>query len=225
MKFLIFCGVLFVIAIVAGTYYAVIDFYIFSSDSIDYTAVFVVLSIVVFIFLGYINQIKNSKTISRLSAQEDDNTDENKNSMPTGWWLLSAGVIVWVIGYWIVLYPTDQPTQTDKYDNTVVKHIEKYRYTLKNIDKNGLETMGQTLFLVYCVSCHGADAEGMQGIARDLTLPKYQDYAVAGLTEIIKRGKKGKIGQMPAFKGELTDTQIEAVSAYILSLGVQNSEY
>ncbi len=222
MKFLIFCGVLFVIAIVAGTYYAVIDFYIFSSDSIDYTAVFVVLSIVVFIFLGYINQIKNGKTISKLSAQDDDSTDENKNPIPTGWWLLSAGAIVWAIGYWIVLYPTDQPTQTDKYDDTIVKHIEKYKYTLKNTDKNSLVAMGQTLFSVYCVSCHGADSEGMQGIARDLTLPKYQDYAVAGLSDVIQTGKKGEIGQMPSFAKMITAKQTEAVSAYILSLGAKN---
>ena len=62
----------------------------------------------------------------------------------------------------------------------------------------------------------------MQGIARDLTLPKYQDYAVAGLSDVIQTGKKGEIGQMPSFAKMITAKQTEAVSAYILSLGAKN---
>ncbi len=227
MKFMVLCAVLFVIAVAGGTYFAVSDLYIYSEDSVYDKAIFsafVALSVTIFVVLGYISQIKNNKTIVKPSVQSSDDTSEYKSPIPKGWWLIFAGAIVWAIGYWVVLYPTYQPSQTDKYDDTVTKHIEKYRYTLKNIDKNSLVAMGRTIFSVHCVSCHGADAEGMQGTSRDLTMPRYQGYGVVGLSDTIRTGKKGKIGQMPSFAKILTDKKIEAVSIYLLSLGIENRD-
>jgi cytochrome c oxidase cbb3-type subunit 3 len=65
-----------------------------------------------------------------------------------------------------------------------------------------------------CVSCHGIDARGQNGMAPDLTA-----YTDTLISKVLTIGKKGKYGTMPSFNGRLTDTQIKAVSTYIKSLG------
>ena len=66
-----------------------------------------------------------------------------------------------------------------------------------------------------CTACHGPDGKGMGAMAPDLT-----SYGTpAFVKEVLTRGKKGNIGNMPAFEdGRLTDIQKEAVGTYILSL-------
>ena len=63
-----------------------------------------------------------------------------------------------------------------------------------------------------CNSCHGANGEGMAYAG-----PKINGFDVATVSSILKDGKKGAIGTMPAFN-RLNAKQIEAVSAYIASL-------
>lgn len=65
-----------------------------------------------------------------------------------------------------------------------------------------------------CASCHGVDAKGMGGMSPDLTT-----YSNKLVRSILLNGKKGIIGQMPAFKNRLSDTQIKAVAAYLRSKG------
>ena len=65
-----------------------------------------------------------------------------------------------------------------------------------------------------CASCHGADAKGMGGMSPNLTT-----YGNTLVSNVLNSGKHGIIGEMPSFKGRLTDTQIKAVSTYIRTLG------
>lgn len=71
------------------------------------------------------------------------------------------------------------------------------------------EAMG--VYMNFCVSCHGEDGSGYEGtVAADIrSLETFFPY-------IIKHGKKGKLGTMPAFETLLTDTQVKAVSVYII---------
>lgn len=71
---------------------------------------------------------------------------------------------------------------------------------------------GETLFqgVGGCAGCHGADGNGLVGVAPSLT-------NVVG--EVLEKGKKGSIGIMPSFKGRLNETQEKALSTYIYSLG------
>jgi cytochrome c oxidase cbb3-type subunit 3 len=78
---------------------------------------------------------------------------------------------------------------------------------------NGSKGMPPSEFSA-CASCHGANAKGMNGMSPNLVT--YDNTLVA---HILNTGKQGIIGEMPAFKGRLTDTQIKAVSTYIRSLG------
>lgn len=76
-----------------------------------------------------------------------------------------------------------------------------------------LVSKGKELFTT-CSSCHGEDGRGMEGMAPDLS--KYGTPAF--VAEVLDKGKKGKIGGMPSFKGQMfTDTQKNALAHYIFS--------
>jgi cytochrome c oxidase cbb3-type subunit 3 len=63
-----------------------------------------------------------------------------------------------------------------------------------------------------CNGCHGEKGEGFMGVG-----PNIASFDDATVTSVLKDGKKGHIGAMPAFN-DLTDIQTKAVSAYVSSL-------
>ncbi|MEA3374107.1 MAG: c-type cytochrome [Campylobacterota bacterium] len=63
-----------------------------------------------------------------------------------------------------------------------------------------------------CTGCHGDNGEGMPMVG-----PKLNGYDVATVASVLKDGKKGFIGAMPAFTN-LTEPQINALGAYVSSL-------
>ena len=64
-----------------------------------------------------------------------------------------------------------------------------------------------------CASCHGADGKGMNGMA-----PNIADYDEALITNVVKNGKKGALGTMPAFHDRMTPVQTKALATYIKTL-------
>jgi len=64
-----------------------------------------------------------------------------------------------------------------------------------------------------CASCHGADAKGNNGMAPDLTA-----YDEPLMKHVLEHGKRGIIGQMPAFKGRFIPVQEKALTRYLQSL-------
>jgi cbb3-type cytochrome c oxidase subunit III len=76
-----------------------------------------------------------------------------------------------------------------------------------------------------CKMCHGADAKGIKNMTGDMTDAEWK-FATGGtleaLVKAIKQGvsseKSGGLA-MPAFGDKLTDDQVKAAAAYILSLG------
>jgi mono/diheme cytochrome c family protein len=71
-------------------------------------------------------------------------------------------------------------------------------------------TNGRQLFLTNCAHCHGADARGDEG--PDLHRAKKSDSRMAALI------KDGIPGEMPRFISKLSDTEVQALIAYIHSL-------
>ena len=61
-----------------------------------------------------------------------------------------------------------------------------------------------------CASCHGANGEGMPMVA-----PSINGYDIHNT---LAKGKKGKIGRMPAFSTLITPVQEKALTAYVQSL-------
>ena len=64
-----------------------------------------------------------------------------------------------------------------------------------------------------CASCHGPDGKGMDGMAPNLAA--YDDTLI---TNVVKNGKKGALGTMPAFHDRMTPVQTKALSTYIQTL-------
>ena len=72
--------------------------------------------------------------------------------------------------------------------------------------------MGATTYIANCAMCHGTDGKKMYRDAKDLSSSSLNDESVRMM---IKEGSKGK---MPSFAGTLTDDEIAAAAAYIVSL-------
>jgi len=77
---------------------------------------------------------------------------------------------------------------------------------------NGMSGAGSDVFAGTCASCHGEDGMGMEYVA-----PSVAAFNPTLVTNVLKHGKKGAIGTMPAFD-RLNAKQKEAVGAYITSL-------
>ena len=74
---------------------------------------------------------------------------------------------------------------------------------------------GEAVFKSKCVTCHGADgggtAVGKSLKVADLRSADVQNKSDAELTQVISDGK----GNMPGFKGTITDDEIAAVLAHV----------
>jgi len=73
-----------------------------------------------------------------------------------------------------------------------------------------IEREGYSLFMMNCAHCHGEDARGDEG--PDLHGVTKSDARIASL---IKNGIKG---EMPRFGTKLTDTDVQALIAFVRSL-------
>src|SRR5512144_2621361 len=72
------------------------------------------------------------------------------------------------------------------------------------------EYQGYTLFMMNCAHCHGSDARGDEG--PDLHGINRSDARIAS---VIKNGIKG---EMPKFSAKLSDTDVQALTAFLRTL-------
>ena len=89
--------------------------------------------------------------------------------------------------------------------------------TLEGAHAPGNVAAGKQTYNDSCKKCHGQDGTGSGGLTGGNFVGEKARLAKtdAELIEIIKEGKQGKIGTMPAHKELLTDQQIRDVLAYI----------
>ncbi len=73
-------------------------------------------------------------------------------------------------------------------------------------------TEGASVFAGTCAACHGPDGKGMEMVA-----PNIAEMSPSMVDMVLHHGKKGAIGQMPAFTN-LTAVQYKALDAYVASL-------
>ncbi len=84
--------------------------------------------------------------------------------------------------------------------------------TVSKYVANGMKGEGAEIFNGTCVSCHGPDGKGIDFVAPDIA-----EFTPTLVENVLKHGKKGSIGVMPAFD-KLNDKQKEAVGAYIANI-------
>jgi len=165
-------GILLIVALLAGTYFMAGDAFQLGEDYInDLTmlAAVAIISITVFVSLKYVNQIKNDTASGKLADDNWDGIGEYINPVPMGWAILFMGTIVWVIWYWFVGYPINQFSQIGQYNEEVLEYNAKFKSTHDNMNDDTRVAMGQSVFFVQCTPCHGAEADGINGKAQDLT--------------------------------------------------------
>jgi cytochrome c oxidase cbb3-type subunit 3 len=73
-------------------------------------------------------------------------------------------------------------------------------------------TEGADVFAGTCAACHAPDGKGT-----DMVAPSIAEFNPTLIANVLKHGKKGAIGQMPAFNN-LTPAQVKALGAYVTSL-------
>ncbi len=82
----------------------------------------------------------------------------------------------------------------------------------------GATGAGQEVYNGKCKMCHGADGKGDTPMGKNMKLKDLSSSDVQGmhdseLKSLIENGK----GKMPAYKGKLTDKQIDDVIVYLRS--------
>ncbi len=228
MKSMIIGGVILIIALMAGTYIVAGD--AFDTDdyinSLTMLGALAIITITVFVTLKYVNQIKNDTASGELAEDKWDGIGEYKNPIPSGWGLAFIGVLVWLLWYWTIGYPTNGFSQIGQYNEEVNEYNAKFASKWENPSKDTLIAMGESTFLVQCSPCHGIDAEGIEGKAQDLT----KRILKSSVEYVIRNGsnnfKTSYPGGMPAMMLS-EDADIEAVSSYIAGgfKGEQPSSY
>ena len=73
-------------------------------------------------------------------------------------------------------------------------------------------TEGADVFAGTCAACHGPDGKGI-----DMVGPSIAEFNPTLVANVLKHGKKGAIGAMPAFNN-LTEAQVKALGAYVTGL-------
>jgi len=111
--------------------------------------------------------------------------------------------------------------ETDELREKGARDVAAYLITLsgRKPSSEGDTDNGKALYMMSCFACHGEDGKGrgptgdIPNFAADLTQYGSPDY----IREIVVNGKKGLIGEMPAFgkTGVLSDIQFKAVSEYV----------
>ena len=100
----------------------------------------------------------------------------------------------------------------------IAAYVAKEISAIKATKNENLVAQGKELYASYCVSCHQENGTGsLDGdqMAADLT----HYGSAAFVSEVLKRGKVGEIGTMPAFNSSvLNDIQKEAVGEFVSSL-------
>lgn len=98
-----------------------------------------------------------------------------------------------------------------------VKNVANYVLSLSGSPHDSVRAgLGKSKFIV-CVACHGADGKGNQALgAANLSDKTWlHGYGEAAIMAMVN---KGKVNQMPAQVGKLTEAQIHVLAGYVWSL-------
>lgn len=171
MKSIVIGGIVLIIALLAGTWFAAGE--AFNGD--DYINVLTllgavaVITITVFVVIKYVNQMKNDNANGDLSEERWDGIGEYKNPVPTGWAIMFIGAILYMFYYFTVAWPINSFSQIGQWNEETLDYNAKFEQKWQNPSEADLTSMGQSVFLVQCAPCHGVTGDGIEGKAHNLT--------------------------------------------------------
>ncbi len=161
--------------------------------------------------LKYANQIKNDKAEGEYAPGEWDGIKEFLNRPPTGWMVAHILVIIFAFIYLFVGFPTFSFSQIGQYNEEVLSYNKKFEQKFASIknNKEELNNMGESIYVVQCAICHGVLADGQNGKARDLTTWG----SVKHIEDVIAKGSSGSMGMMPP--GMASGDTAKAIANYV----------
>jgi cytochrome c oxidase cbb3-type subunit III len=149
MKSMVIGGIILIIALLAGTYFAAGD--AFNGDdyinSLAMLGAVAIITISVFVVLKYVNQMKNDTASGELAEEKWDGIGEFKNSVPTGWALAFIGTIVWMFWYFTVGYPINGFSQIGQWNEETKEYNAKFEQKWQNPSEETLKSNGSIYFL------------------------------------------------------------------------------
>ena len=179
--------------------------------------------ITIWVVVKYVRQMQVDKATGELAEENWDGIGEYKNELPIGWAVMFMALIVWGMWYFIIGYPVNAFSQIGQYNEEVKEHEKKFASKYADIKGDRLAEMGESVFIGNCTVCHGANGDGMNGKAANLT----QRIEKKSVEYVIKHGSNNKLlgmempmpdrnGLFNANTGALiTDEEIDTVASYV----------
>jgi cytochrome c oxidase cbb3-type subunit 3 len=218
----IILGSLVVSAILMGIIWAYVGDMIGEDmvNVLSMVAAVIILLITVGVGGKYLNQMKNDTATGELADENWDGIGEYKNELPSGWAVSFLGTIVWALWYIFSGYPVWSFSQIGQWNEETKEHIAKFDEQFANADAETLVSMGESVFLVQCAPCHGANAEGLNGKAQNLVTWGKEESIVntilngSGDMSTYTGYMNFPLGAMPAVA--VSKDQAKAIAAYVV---------
>jgi len=170
--------------------------------------------ITVFVVIKYVRQMQTDQATGELADESWDNIGEYKNPVPFGWAIMFLGTMIWGLWYWTIGYPVNAFSQIGQYNEEVTTLNKQFDKKYANIKGDELVNMGESVYLVECVACHGLNADGNNEVdAADLN----QRISEKSVKYVINHGsnnfKTAYPGGMPA--GMASGADVDALAKYV----------
>ncbi len=173
----------------------------------------------------------NSIQHDALMDHNYDGIQEYDNPTPGWWWWIFHATTVFSVGY-IVFFHLGKAgwTAHEAYDSAVAANLTQQfgeigdlkpdeATILRFIDDERWLAVGKVTFQGKCVSCHGANAEGLTG--PNMTDDHYKNVKkLIDIAMVIMNGAAN--GAMPGWRNQLHPNEVVLTAAYIASLRGQN---
>jgi cytochrome c oxidase cbb3-type subunit 3 len=228
MKNLYLWGVIVTIAMLGATYVTVgYQKGGLNGDIVNMLAIAGAVALViitVFVVIKYVRQMQTDTAEGELAEESWDDIGEYKNPVPFGWAIMFLGTMVWGMWYFLIGYPVNAFSQIGQYNEEVAEKTAAFEKQYANVKGDELVAMGESVYLVECVACHGLNADGNSEVdAADLNMrisPKSVKY-------VIEHGSNNQLlgseMPMPDRNGLfnmntgalITDAEIAAVAEYV----------
>lgn len=167
----------------------------------------------------------------QLSGHEYDGIQEYDNPTPAWWTVVFILSVIFSVFYF-VFYHSGVPDRSveDEWTQAYSADIRKRFASMGELavtDQNMLQWMakpdymavGRSTFRQNCVSCHGAEGQGLVG--PNLTDDYYKN--VTRLTDIAKVIQNGAAnGNMPSWSSRLHPNEVALAAAYVASMRGKN---
>lgn len=218
----------FAIILMVGTVYVVmqldIDIMQDSVTAITIAGALSIAAITAYVTTKYIHQMKTDTKSGNKVDEEWDGIGEYTNELPSGWAYSFLVAFIWSMWYGFIGYPVDAYTQIGEYNEEVLAYNKKFEATHANADKETLQKMGESIYLVQCSQCHGATGDGLSGKAEDLTA----GYSAQRVEDIINNGQNEMLAFEYGMPGAMASgDDVKVIAEYVASgfVGTQPESY